>query len=409
MSESDHSSEHAPEPDDERFPDRGLRAVLNLVLPGLIGLVLCVAALVPGALAFDIRSDFALRPGEIGALVAVFYLLSALCTQATVPLARVLSPTVTVRIGLAVGTVSLLLPFALGTKWSLAAGVVVSGVANGFATPAGNMLIALNVPRHRHGLAFGLRVCAVPASAGVTALGAFLVAHSPLGWREVCLGGALMCVGVLAATTLVRTARLVTGSRGKASADPAGARSLRILSIGGLLAATACSTLSPFLLEGLMDGGAPAGVAALLLGISAWLGAAARITTGLLADRHPDPTPQLQAAAGMLLLAAVGMVGLGLGSGIVVLTAATVLTFSIGWAWPGLLQQATISLHPTQIARAISWMQQGTYVGALIGPLLFGLVVEFSSFTVAWLVTAVAATAAAAVVLTGLGASRRPT
>lgn len=402
MSEGDHPQPSGPP------PASGLRAALNLVLPGLVGLALCLAALVPGALAFDIRNDFGLRPGEIGLLVASFYLLSALCTQATVPLARVLSPTVTVRIGLSVGVVALLLPALLGTKASLVAAVVVSGIANGFATPAGNMLIALNVPRHRHGLAFGLRVCAVPASAGVTALGAFVVAHSSLGWREVCWGAALLCAAVLAATALVSTARLVTGSRGKASDDPAGQRSLRTLAIGGLLAATACSTLSPFLLDGLVDGGAPPGVAALLLGISAWLGAAARVSTGLLADRHPEPTRQLQAAAGMLLLAAVGMVGLGLGSGIVVLTMATVLTFSIGWAWPGLLQQASLSLHPTQVARAISWMQQGTYVGALIGPLVFGLVVEVSSFTVAWLVTSVAATAAAVVILAGLRASGRP-
>lgn len=405
MSDDDHSTSPNPAGPPEAS---GVRAVLNLVLPGLVGLVLCLAALVPGALAFDIRNDFGLRAGEIGLLVAAFYLLSAVCTQATVPLARVLSPTVTVRIGLCVGIVALALPALLGSKASLTAAVVISGVANGFATPAGNMLIALNVPRRRHGLAFGLRVCAVPASAGVTALGAFVVAHSSLGWREVCLGGAMLCAAVFASTAGVATARLVTGSRGKASADPVGQRSLRTLAIGGLLAATACSTLSPFLLEGLLDGGAPPGVAALLLGISAWLGAAARVTTGLLADRHPAPAPQLRAAAGMLLLAAVGMVGLGLGSGIVVLTAATVLTFSIGWAWPGLLQQATLALHPTQVARAISWIQQGTYVGALIGPLVFGLVVEASSFTVAWLVTAGAATAAAVVVLAGLRASERP-
>jgi MFS family permease len=404
MSEGDHpTSSPAPDP----FPDRGLRAALNLVLPGLVGLALCLAALVPGALAFDIRDDFGLRPGEIGALVAIFYLLSAVCTQATVPLARVLSPTVTVRIGLVVGTVALLLPALIGTKTALVAAVVISGVANGFATPAGNMLIALNVPRHKHGLAFGLRVCAVPASAGVTALGALLVAHSPLGWRAVCLGGALLCLAVLAATMLVRTARLVTGSRGKASDDRAGLRSLRVLSFGGLLAATACATLSPFLLEGLLAGGAPPGVAALLLGISAWLGVAARITTGLMADRHPDPAPQLRAAAGMLTLAALGMVGLAFGGTIPVLTAATVLTFGIGWAWPGLLQQSTLSLHPTQVARAISYVQQGTYVGALIGPLGFGLIVELSSFRSAWLVTALAATLGAVTLLLGLRASGR--
>ena len=33
-------------------------------------------------------------------------------------------------------------------------------------------------------------------------------------------------------------------------------------------------------------------------------------------------------------------------------------------------------------------MQTGTFMGALLGPLCFGLVAEHSSFTVAWSVTA---------------------
>lgn len=407
MSEGDHPEPKDGAPGPDPYPDRGLRAALNLVLPGLIGLVLCLACLVPGALAFDIRGDFELRASEIGLLVAVYYLLSALCTQVTVPLAKVLSPTLTVRVGLIVGIVALALPALLGTKESLVAAVVVSGVANGFATPAGNMLIALNVPPHRRGLAFGLRVCAVPASAGVTALGAWIVAHSSLGWREVTAGGAALCLGVLVLACVARTARLVRGSAGPRAGNGDGLASLRLLALGGLLAASACATLSPFLLEGLLAGGAPPGVAALLLGISAWLGVAARITTGLVADRHPAPGPQLRAAATMLLVAAVGMVALGVGSGIPMLTAATILTFGIGWAWPGLLQQSTLSLHPKHLARAMSYVQQGTYVGALIGPLAFGFMVELTSFRDAWLATAAAATFAALVLLAGLRASTR--
>ena len=389
-------------------PARGrLRTAGTLLFPASVATSLALAVLVPGALAFDIQRDFGLRAGEIGGLVAVFYLLSSLCTQAAMPLASRLSPTTTVRVGLALGTAALLLPSALGTKASLVAMVVGAGIANGLATPAANMLIALTVPLHRRGLAFGLRVSAVPGSAAFTAAGAWVVAHTDVGWRAVTAAGAVVCLLVLAASTLVVRTRPLEPVRGTAQDLRTGLAALRVLSLGGLLAATACATLSPFLVEGLIAGGASPGSAALLLGVSAWVGVACRIGTGLLADRVASPSVQLSSASAMLTTCAVGMVGLGLGSGTALLAAATLLTFSIGWAWPGLLQQATLTLHPRQLARATSYVQLGTYVGALLGPLGFGLLVELFDFRTAWLAAAATAVGAAVIIGVGLRASLR--
>lgn len=384
-----------------------LRGAGVLLFPAAVATALSLSVLVPGALAFDIQGDFGLRAGEIGALVALFYLLSSLFTQAAMPLAGRLSPTTTVRWGLVLGGVALALPAVLGTKVSLVAMVATGGIANGLATPAANMLIALTVPPHRRGLAFGLRVSAVPASAALTACGAWVVAHSDVGWRGVAAVGAGVCLLVLAASALVARTGPLPPPSGNRQDQRTGIAALRVLSLGGLLAATACATLSPFLVEGLIAGGATPGSAALLLGVSAWIGVAARISTGLVADRIPSPSFQLHSAATMLLVCAVGMVGLGLGSGTGVLAGATLLTFGIGWAWPGLLQQATLTLHPRQLARATSYVQLGTYVGALLGPLGFGFLVELFDFRTAWLAAAATAVGAAVIIVVGLRASLR--
>jgi cyanate permease len=54
--------------------------------------------------------------------------------------------------------------------------------------------------------------------------------------------------------------------------------------------------------------------------------------------------------------------------------------------------------HP---AAATGITQTGTYLGAVSGPLLFGVLVEAASYDVAWVCTAVTSVAAAGAVLTG--------
>jgi MFS family permease len=126
---------------------------------------------------------------------------------------------------------------------------------------------------------------------------------------------------------------------------------------------------------------------------------AARISTGVVADRFPSPIRHVTSASLMMVAAAVGMVGLAFGRGTPALAAATLLTFGIGFAWPGLLHHAAITLHPHHMARATSYMQMGTYVGALLGPVGFGLLVQVGSYRLAWLVTAVAALGGGAILL----------
>lgn len=365
-----------------------LSGLAVLLFPGVLAMLMSVPSVLMGALAFDIRDDFSISAGEIGTAVSIFYLTSTLSTRVAMPLLGRTSPMTMTRLGLALSAATVLLTGVVGTKVALFAMCAVAGLANGIATPSANMLIALNVPHRRQGVAFGLRVSAVPGAAAFAAAGAWLVAHTTLGWRGFCAAlGA--CLVVLLVASLAGSSPALPSPSAKGAADGGnGLLSLRLLALGGLLAATACSVLSPFLVDGLIAGGASAGDAALLLGISAWVGVASRITTGLLADRHPYPLRHLASAAAMMCAAAIGMTGLGFGQGTPVLATAALITFGIGFAWPGLLHHAAITLHPEHMARATSYMQIGTYVGALVGPLVFGFLVQFGSYRLAWTATA---------------------
>lgn len=364
------------------------RGLAVLLFPGILAMLMSVPSVLIGAWAFDIRDDFSISAAEIGTAVSVFYLASTLATRLAMPQLSRTSPMTMTRLGLGLCALTVLLTGVVGTKIALFAMCAVTGLANGIATPSANMLIALTVPPRRQGVAFGLRVSAVPGAAAFAAAGAWLVAHTTLGWRGLCavLGG---CLAVLLVASLAGSSPHLPSPSSEAATDVGnGLSSLRLLALGGLLAATACSVLSPFLVDGLIAGGASPGDAALLLGISAWVGVTSRITTGLLADRHPYPLRHVASAAAMMCAAAIGMTGLGFGHGTPVLATAAMVTFGIGFAWPGLLHHAAITLHPEHMARATSYMQMGTYVGALVGPLVFGFLVQFGSFRLAWTVTA---------------------
>lgn len=385
------------------------KGAARLLFPGVVAICLSIPSLVPGALAFDMKRDFAFNAAEIGAVVAAFYLLSSISTQFSMPLLSRFSPMAMARTGLLLTASGLLVAAALGNKPGLWWLCLVGGLANGMATPSANMLIALTVPVRRRGLAFGLRVSAVPASAAITAVGAYVVAHSAVGWRALSMALALLLVVVCAASFAGSSTRVRPPAQTAAEERGEGLISLRLIALGGLLAATACSTLSPFLVEGLIAGGAHPGDAALLLGASAGLGVVGRASAGVMADKFPHPLTHLASASLMLVAAAVGMFGLGFGNGTPVLATATLLTFGIGWAWPGLLHHATITLHPGHMAKATSQMQMGTFVGALLGPLGFGFLVELGSYRLAWSTAAGVALFACLTIVLGRQRAAGPT
>ena len=85
----------------------------------------------------------------------------------------------------------------------------------------------------------------------------------------------------------------------------------------------------------------------------------------------------------------------------VTLLAVTILAFGTGWGWPALFNYAIVSRTPSAPGLATGIAGTGLYTGGIVGPPLFGAVVEASGYTAAWL--CVAASAACSSVLMHVG------
>lgn len=193
-----------------------------------------------------------------------------------------------------------------------------------------------------------------------------------------------------------------SAAKKKSSSDAGGRRRrfspLLFLGVGGLLGSSGTVLIPPFIVDGLIDQGIAASSAAGLLAVGSITGVAARVAVGGLSDLWPRPFHHLRVVEGMMLVAALSMIVLAFSRSQPLLTLATVLAFGIGWSWPGLLHHAVLSTHPYAPGRATGAMQMGTYLGAVVGPGIFGLVVDHVSFEAAWTV-AVAITVVGVVLL----------
>src|SRR5690606_11818885 len=80
---------------------------------------------------------------------------------------------------------------------------------------------------------------------------------------------------------------------------------------------------------------------------------------------------------------------------------ATPLAFGAGWAWPGLFNLSMVRRYPEAPGAATGATQTGTYMGAAVGPMAFGALVDNAGWEAAWIAAAVTMTCAAVAVAVG--------
>ena len=381
------------------------RMLLLLVFPGVVAVVALMPVITLGPIAFAIRRDFDLSIAHIGFAYTAYFLASALLTSVGGWASSRFGTLSIVRVGLLCSAaLAAAMAFATSSTYFVVLSVV-AGVVNGLVTPSTNVLITRQVPIRLRGLAFGLKVAAAPGAAALAALGGWAAANLHTPWQVLYWVFAGIGCGVVGGTFFFRG-----DAHGEAKDDGGPRRgvrlqsrhSLMLLSIGGLLGASGTSILPPFLVDGLIARGMAPGAAASLLALSSCLGFVSRVVAGGLPDRWPEPRSHLRAVVGMMIVAGASMVLLAFGSGDLELVVATIAAFVIGWAWPGLIHHAVIATHPAAPALATSYMQSGTFLGSVIGPLGFGLLADHVSFAAAWSVSGLAVLLAAAFLALGV-------
>jgi predicted MFS family arabinose efflux permease len=229
-----------------------------------------------------------------------------------------------------------------------------------------------------------------------------------LGWRWAFAGGAVLALAV-AFLVRPRTSGKVVRRKEEAR-DEKGApiAPLVLLALGTGLGSTATTPLGAFIVESSVAAGLRVESAGLLLALGSAVNIVVRVMFGRLADGMSGG--RLRLVAAMLGIGAVGFALLATGESGLILPG-VLLAFGAGWGWPGLFNFAVVKTNPGAPAAATGITQTGASGGAALGPLVFGLVVEATSYDVAWLVSGAIALAALAAILAGrrmLLRNRRP-
>ena len=339
-----------------------------------------------GALAVLIREDLGFSEAKLGATVAVFFAFAALGAAASGRLADRIGARRALRIGLAATLVALIALAFATSWWQLPAALAVAGVGHAVLQVASNLLLAHDVSPQIQGVAFGIKQSAIPA-ATLTAGASVPIIGTQLGWRWT-----YGIAAIVAALVLVLHGRW----RGRAGRrlvqrpllPPAHAQAftrpeLLALSVGVGLGAAASNTLAAFLVAYAVESGMGVGRAGLLLAAASAIGLLTRIVIGWLADSRG--ATDLAWVATMLAVGGLSFAALPVATGDTLLIwAAAAVAFAAGWGWPGLLTFIVARRNAHEPASATGLTQVGVFIGAVIGPLMFGLTVSAFSYATAW-------------------------
>ncbi|SOD99006.1 MFS transporter [Blastococcus haudaquaticus] len=351
-----------------------------------------------GVLWVQLQEDLGFGPQLLGTLVASFFLTSAVSALTAGAIVGRFGTSPIVRLSALVGAASMLV-IALAAQHTavLVAALVFAGWGNGIGQPASNDLIARAVAPSRHGLAYGTKQAAIPLSTMIAGVAVPALAI-PLGWRTAFAVGAALALLVVLTVPGAGQLRAPGSEERSEAAGPFRRGPLLVLSLGLMLGAATGNALGSFFVATAVEGGIAPATAGVLAAVASGLGAAARIGFGWLADRFR--TRWLLVVAAQMAIGGLSYALLGTGIELLIAVGA-LIGYCTGWAWAGLTNFSVARMHPGMAARATSITQVGTGAGAALGPLLFGIVVSATSYSVAWYATAALSAAGGAVVVQG--------
>ena len=182
-------------------------------------------------------------------------------------------------------------------------------------------------------------------------------------------------------------------------------RHLAMLAGAAALTTWAAISLSTFLVAAAVEAASlTESGAGMLLFAGSLASIAARITAGAVTDRFHG-----RGFVGLVLLMGTGsVVFLFLRSSTgAAFVALVILAFATGWGWPGLMTFTVVNANAATVAASSSITQAGIFLGAGLGPILLGWIIDTTSFQSSWgLVSVMLLLAAAIVAMVGMRTQR---
>ena len=367
-------------------------------------------AFLTGALAVRVGHDVGIDLSGIGGLYGVLFGTAALASAPTGRLVQRLGWELGIRSAAATTGLALI---AMATFpddwwanwWPIAAVFVLAGVAAAASQGASNLALARSVPSGRYGLLFGLKHTAVPAAAMLGGLAVPTIALT-IGWRYAFAIAAVLAFGTALAVPLQRDRTRATIGYPTPRQRPATPVSTLIaLAVAAALGHAGIDALGAFVVPYAASEGVAEGLAGFLLTAGSLAGLVSRLAAGWMVDSRQHAGLPWMAA--LLISGSLGFLVLSIG-GRPLLVFGILLAFAGGWGWAGLLTFVVVRANPEAAAVATGIANTGKYVGAALGPVLFGYLAERVSFATAWGVACIALLAGGALVvairLTGAGA-----
>ena len=374
-------------------PKGGRRTARFVGLSFAITVVATLPAFLIGALSVSLRMDLGISLSAIGLAIAVNRGSGALMAGALGRLADRLGPSTSMRLAAAIAAGCALGILVAADRWVVVYGVVaVGGGASPLAQASANLTLRRTVRDNRQGLAFGLKQSALPISGALAGIAVPLVALT-IGWRWCFVFAAALAL-------LVGLAVPSTGGGPSSSTEvPTAQRGavdrtlLLVLALGLFLGATPTSALSAFTVESGVTVGFSEGTAALILTAGSLIAIAVRLGLGFYADRHR--TGHLRIIVAMVAVSALGHLALSLGE-VWSFLLGGIIAFAFGWGYAGLFWFVVTRISGVSPGRATGLVLPGGMVGAMLGPVLFGFIVDEVGHGGAWFVMAILSAASAA-------------
>lgn len=328
-------------------------------------------------------------PTGLGVLTSIFFLTAS---AASAPLGKVVE-----RLGwqraIRVNTVgSAVVSFGIAAAAHhvtvLAAFLIVAAVFYGLANPAANQALADHVDPRRRAFWFGLKHAGIPFSTLLAGLAVPAVIVT-LGWRYAYVGAGVLALLVALAVpsgSLPSTSHRFQEDPRRVVA-PIPGRLLLALAAVAALAGWGATTLGTYTVAAAVDVGIPEASAGLLLFAGSAASIASRLVGGAATDHFRGRgfiSVALFTGAGAAVFLALSSASGGV-FGLLVIVA-----FATAWAWPGLLTFLVVNANTDSAAASSSITQAGVFVGAGIGPIISGRIIDAASFQTVWLVVAVA-------------------
>lgn len=343
-----------------------------------------------GALAVQIGRDLEFGPSRLGAASGVFFLAAAIGSALMGRLAERIGPGRAMRMSAGGAAVLLAAISVVPSYGALLVLLFLAGLWNALAQVAANLLVARGVAPQRQGFSLAMKQAGVPAGTLLGGL-AVPVLGVTVGWRWAYVAAGIVAV---VAASIVPVHAVAPAGRAPARRPqgdvPLGPLVLLAVAVG--FAAAANGSLATFMVSAGVDAGLGESASGLVLMAGSAVGISMRLLAGVRADRRGGR--HLPVVSALLVGGAVGYLLLAPGEVITHLLGAAV-AFGSGWAWPGLFNLAVVRLNPSAPAAATGITQTGVYVGALSGPIAFGLIVDAWGYPLAWSLVAASSVGAA--------------